>query len=144
MKNAATVSLFERLIDEDPDESFEKHPKKFLNFRELQESLARDLSRLLNTRVSQFWKDNFGKTTVPYSYGVNITAPASAENVFEIHGLESNIDDAIRRFEPRLINAKSHVIGTYRDPSRVFIDIEATINIENRKTQLSFPIAIDI
>jgi type VI secretion system lysozyme-like protein len=142
MTNAAITSLFEKLIDENPEELFEKKPKRFSTFNELQESIFRDLSRLLNTRVSIFWKEN--KITVPYSYGVNVTAPMSAENVFEIQELETRIDNVIRQFEPRLINAKSQVLNVGNDPSSVFINIEATVILEDRKTPLSFPIVIDM
>ncbi|MDR1333611.1 MAG: type VI secretion system baseplate subunit TssE [Holosporaceae bacterium] len=143
MENVATVPLFERLIDDNPEEPFEKHPKRFLTFRELQESILRDLSCLLNTRASLFWKDCAGNAAIPYSYGVNVTAPTSAENVFEIQTLESRIDGVVRLFESRLTNAKSNVMGSGRDPSNVFVNIEATMNIEHRKMPLSFPIVID-
>jgi type VI secretion system protein ImpF len=144
MENVATVPLFERLIDDNPDEQFEKYPKRFSNFQELQDSIARDLSFLLNTRVSLFWKNCCEKTTIPYCYGVNVTAPTSAENVFEIRELESRVNDVVRQFEPRLGNVKSQVVGVGTDPGCVFVSIDATVNIENRKTPLSFPVAIDI
>ncbi|MDR1236011.1 MAG: type VI secretion system baseplate subunit TssE [Holosporaceae bacterium] len=143
MENVSFTPLFERLTDDKPEESFEKKPKRFSTFRELQESIITDLSRLLNTRVSPFWKKCAGKTAIPYSYGVNVTAPASAENVFEIQELESRIDGVIRQFEPRLINAKSRVVGVGSDPSNVFVNIDAVINVENRRAILSFPIVID-
>ncbi|MDR2781031.1 MAG: type VI secretion system baseplate subunit TssE [Holosporaceae bacterium] len=143
MEGAAIIPLFERLIDDNQDELFEKNTKRISTFREFQESILRDLSRLLNTRVSVSWKNYPSKITIPYSYGVNVTAPMSVENVFEIRELESRIDDVIRKFEPRLINAKSQVVGVGSGPSGVFVNIEAIVNIENRKTPLSFPIVID-
>jgi type VI secretion system protein ImpF len=143
MEVAASVPLFERLIDDNPEESFEKHSKRFLTFLELQESVLRDLSYLLNTRVSPFWKNYADNTATPYSYGVNVTAPTSAENVFEIQALESRVDEVVRLFEPRLVNAKSSVVGPGSDPSNVFVNVEATMDMEHRKMPLSFPVVID-
>jgi type VI secretion system lysozyme-like protein len=140
MTNVAITPLFEKLIDEDIEEQFEKNPKRFSTFDQFQESIAEDLSRLLNSRVSITWKNNPIKT--PYAYGVNVVAPGSAENVFEIQELQSRIDGAIKQFEPRLINARSTVTGAGSVPGSVFANIDAEVNLENRKAPLSFPIVI--
>ncbi|MDR2107360.1 MAG: type VI secretion system baseplate subunit TssE [Holosporaceae bacterium] len=145
MTNAAIVPLFERLTDENPEVPFEKTPKRFSTFEELQNSILNDLTCLLNTRVSNSWADNVKeKITAPYAYGVNVTAPTSASNVFEIQRLEAKIDAVIKQFEPRLINAKSRVAGTGKNPCSVFVNIEATVLLDNRKTPLSFPIVMDV
>ncbi|MDR0753336.1 MAG: type VI secretion system baseplate subunit TssE [Holosporaceae bacterium] len=141
MTNTAATTLFEKLIDENPEESYEKKIMEFSTVNHMHDSILKDLSYLLNTRVSSFWKRIGNK--IPYSYGVNITAPSSAENVFEIQELESNINDAIGQFEPRLINAKSQVINFGNDPSCIFVNIEAQVIFENRKIPLSFPIILD-
>jgi type VI secretion system protein ImpF len=140
MANVAITSLFDKLIDENPEESFEKNPKRFFTIGELQDSILKDLTYLLNTRVSPFWKQN----RLPFSYGVNITAPMSVENVFEIQELESRIDEVIGQFEPRLINAKSTVVNMGNDPSAIFVTIDAMIHSENHRTPLSFPLVIEI
>ncbi|MDR1551202.1 MAG: type VI secretion system baseplate subunit TssE [Holosporaceae bacterium] len=137
--NAAIAPLFEKLRDDCPERLFEKDPKRFLTFQELQESIARDLSDLLCTRVAPEWE----RTPTPLSYGANIIAPASVENVSEVHELESRIDNAIARFESRLINAKSRVIDVGSDPSKVFIIIEARVNVWRHRTPISFPLVID-
>jgi len=142
MSNVAFVPLFERLIDEDLDEVFEATPKRFSTPEELRSSIQKDLENLLNTRSASLWK-KFDSSAL-YSYGVNITAPASAPNVFEIQKLESEIDDAIKQFEPRLIDAKSRLVCIEDDPSKVRVSIDAMVMLENRKTPLSFPIVIDL
>jgi type VI secretion system lysozyme-like protein len=140
---ANTIPLFEKLIDNDPEVLFEKVPKQLANLAELEDLIRLDLSRLLNTRISIFWKNYSSKIAIPFAYGVNITAPASAENVFEIQEIEAHVDEIIKQFEPRLIGARSHVINLGKDPSSLFMNIEATIEIENRRTPLSFPVVID-
>lgn len=140
---ATTAPLFERLTDEELDVPFEKTPKRFTSLSEKQSLILKDLSLLLNTRVAILWQNYLSRLPVPYSYGVNVTCTVSAENIFEIQQLEKRIDDAIRRFEPRLINAKSHVIGTGTDPSTLFINIEAEIMIHGHQTPLTFPVVVN-
>ncbi|MDR2157828.1 MAG: type VI secretion system baseplate subunit TssE [Holosporaceae bacterium] len=142
MTQAAIIPLFEKLIDENSEEPFEKNPKRFHTLKESQNSILQDLSRLLNTRVASFIKDYPDK--IPYSYGINVTAPTSAESVFEIQELESRINGVIKQFEPRLINANAKVTGVGNDSSVVFVNIDATAIIENRKIPLSFPIVVDV
>ncbi|MDR1561393.1 MAG: type VI secretion system baseplate subunit TssE [Holosporaceae bacterium] len=137
------IPLFETLIDSDTETQFEKVSKRISTLAELQNSIEKDLSRLLNTRVSNVWKACGSESRTPFSYGVNITAPTSAENVFEIQDLEARIDDVIKSFEPRLTNAKSRVVGFGKDPSTLFVNIEAVLSVENRRVQLSFPVVID-
>jgi type VI secretion system lysozyme-like protein len=133
------VFLFEKLVDESPEELFER--KKTSTFSEFQDSIAKDLSRLLNTKVATLWRNN--PITTPYAYGANVSMPTSVESVFETQELQSQIDKAITLFEPRLIDAKSTILGIDGDPSHLLVNIEAIAILENRKTTLSFPIAIE-
>ena len=144
MEDVVTAPLFERLIDEELEVPFEKTPKRYLPLSEMQEAILQDLSRLLNTRVAIFWQNYVSKITVPYAYGVNATCIVSAENVFEIQELESRIDKVIKEFEPRLINARTHVVGTGTDPSTLFINIDAEVIFEGHKTPLTFPVVVDM
>jgi predicted component of type VI protein secretion system len=57
MPKLSITPLFEKLLDEDTEIPFEKVPKAFMTFEELQKSIMDDVSRLLNTRISVFWKD---------------------------------------------------------------------------------------
>ncbi|MDR3186947.1 MAG: type VI secretion system baseplate subunit TssE [Holosporaceae bacterium] len=139
MSNA--IPLFEKLTDEAPETPFEKTPRRFPTLEEVQNSVREDLARLLNTRIAILWKNQ--KDLTPFSYGVNITAPTSAENVFEIQELENSIDKTIKLFEPRLRDVKSKIVGFGNDPRSLFVNIEATVEFENQRTPLSFPMVID-
>ncbi|MDR0677279.1 MAG: type VI secretion system baseplate subunit TssE [Holosporaceae bacterium] len=141
MTKSAIAPLFEKLVDENTEEIFEKTPKRLLNTKELQESIANDLSCLLNTKTSAIIKSS--KITNPYFYGVKATAPTFAEDAFEIQKLESAIDEAIRQFEPRLSDAKSHVINIEGNSNKISIIIDAVVTIGNLTTPLSFPITMD-
>lgn len=144
MEYAAIAPVFDRLIDEDIDTPLDIRPKQFLSLEELQMSIIRDLSNLLNTRATLSWHMCIEKIATPYAYGVKMKIPTSPENVFEIQELEANIDKAIRDFEPRLIDAHSHVIGIGDPAGTLEISIDAIIAYKNHHSPLSFPIVISI
>lgn len=79
--------LFEKLFDEDRDIPFEKMPKKFLSFKELEQSVSFSLSNLLNTRKNIFWKTPDG-IKIPFQYGVNVQKSIYFEDDVDLSGLE--------------------------------------------------------
>ena len=144
MPKLSITPLFEKLLDEDTEIPFEKVPNAFMTFEELQKSIMDDVSRLLNTRISVFWKDYAQKNQMtPFSYGVDITAAISTENVVEMRELEVRIENALKTFEPRLIEPKVYVQGVGNDPSSLFINIDALVEMENRRVPLSFPVVLN-
>lgn len=144
MDYAAVAPVFDRLMDEDIDTPFDSQPKQFLSFEELQMSIMRDLSDLLNTRAALSWQTCVEKIAAPYAYGVNIKIPASPEEVSDLQELEMNIDRAIRDFEPRLIDAHSHVVAVGDPAGKLSITIDAIVAYKNHHSPLSFPIVISI
>lgn len=144
MPKLSHIPLFEKLIDENTEESFEKTTKTLSSFEELQASIMEDLSRLLNTRLIAFWQDYAAKNQqTPFLYGVDIDAAMSTQNTSDMQVLEQHIETAVRNFEPRLINPQVHVQGTGNDPGTLFITIDAYLMMENRRVPLSFPIILN-
>lgn len=137
MTQMVHMPLFSRLIDDDIDVSFEQIPKRYVSVEEWQQLIAQDLSRLLNTRVANLWKQKH----TPYSYGANLVCPITADNEFEIQALESYIDHVISAFEPRLKNPKSRVIK--QEYGHIYITIDAVVIYSERKIMLSFPVVVE-
>lgn len=144
MEYAAVAPLFDRLVDDDLDVPFDSQPKQYLSFEELQESIIHDLSNLLNTRATLSWRQYVEKIIAPYSYGVNVKVPTSPDNVMEIQELESNINRAIRDFEPRLTDAHAHVIGIEDPAGTLSVMIDAIVVYKEHHAILSFPIVISV
>lgn len=144
MKTSTAIPLFDRLVDDDVDVISEPIPYRFMNEQDCYDFIRQDLERLLNTRVAMIWRPNTHNSNVPFSYGVNATCTVSAENIFEIQELEKRIDDVIALFEPRLINAKSHVLKTGIEPSTLFISIDAQLDIEGKQKFVTFPVVVDM
>jgi len=143
LRKVAVLPIFDRLVDENPKESFEMMVKHYVSIEELHESISNDLTRLLNTKISSFWVD-FSKTMkIPFSYGVNSTAPSSAETIFEIQDLESRVRRVIAEFESRLTNVQVQVISFGVDPGKAYLQIDADVVEGNKRVPLSFPIVME-
>lgn len=145
MSNISLAPLFEKLLDEDTEIVFENTPKSLLTFKELQRSLIDDISRLLNTRLSFFWKDHVNSNHVsPFTYGVDITAAISTEDVVQMRELEIRIENALQRFESRLIEPKVSVQQIPDNLNMLFVNIDGHVMIENRRALVSFPISVNM
>ncbi len=143
MRKVAVLPIFDRLVDDNPKESFEIEAKHYISIDELQESISNDLERLLNTKISSFWVDYSKTMMIPFSYGINSTAPSSAETVFEIQDLENRISRVIAEFEPRLTNVQVQVVSFGMDPGKAYLQIDADVAAGNKRVPLSFPIVME-
>ena len=143
MKKISALPLFDRLVDENIEESFELEAKHYIELDELQESIAQDLTRLLNTRISPFWVDYSKTMKIPFSYGINSTAPSSAETVFEVQDLEGRVRHVIAEFEPRLTNVQVHVVSMGVDPGKACLQIDADVAGGDKRVPLSFPVVME-
>jgi len=110
--------LLDRLTDDDPSNEREARDERVINMRRYRQAVFRDLSWLLNTsaHVAADGLEDFEE--VPSSvlnFGVrDITGMTTSG--FEADELQSQILDAIRRFEPR-IQAGSFSVKVRADPS---------------------------
>jgi len=98
-------SLLDRLTDNDPDSSTESREQRVLSFRQLKQSVLRDMSWLLNTSSLDSMVD---LSDVPYAAHsvINYGTPAlSGTHVTsaDLPVIESKIKQAIIDFEPRIL-----------------------------------------
>jgi type VI secretion system protein ImpF len=98
-------SLLDRLTDDAPQNKVESREQRVLSFRQLRQSVLRDLAWLLNTTALEYSQD---LSTAPFAARsvINYGAPAlsgihvTRDNVPKI---ENKIRQAIVDFEPRII-----------------------------------------
>ena len=97
---AIVSSLFDRLTDFEPRNSREVQPPEWEQFREYKQSVARDLTHLLNTRRSENdIPEDFELTRESIAaFGLQdfSTAPMDPESI------RRAIERTVRQFEPRL------------------------------------------
>lgn len=130
--------LFERLTETLPQSQLPK-PAQLEN---LQKSVIAELSRLFSTR------NYFGGRTGPefnlLNFGIPRLVDYSQSNHTDLAALRSEIEKAVRQFEPRL---KDPVIQQHVDKSAtnpVFLTITGRVELDNESSQVVFPITADI
>ena len=98
-------SLLDRLTDDAPHDKVESREQRVLSFRQLRQSVLRDLAWLLNTSALETFQD-LSQAPLAARSVINYGAPAlsgihiTRENVPKI---EKKIRQAIVDFEPRII-----------------------------------------
>ncbi len=99
-------SLLDRLTDDEPGQQKEPRERRILSFRQLKESVLRDLGFLLNTCSLQTTEDLDAYPLVACSvlnYGVRNLAGTHLTSA-NAAVVEKNIRKAIEDFEPRILH----------------------------------------
>ena len=105
---AVTLSLVDRLIDEEPDNSREAPMSRSGSVRRHKAALQRDLEWLLNSRrIHDEPEDSFEETIRSvYVYGLPDFSSMSMHVARDKQTLQRVLRDTLRFFEPRLANVR--------------------------------------
>jgi type VI secretion system protein ImpF len=103
-----TLSVLDRLIDKDPENSSEVPLTRAQSLRELKQALKRDLEWLLNTRKTIDPAPESARETVRsvYQYGFADISSRSVLSTRDHSDLIREMESAIAIFEPRLKRAR--------------------------------------
>lgn len=126
-------SVFDRLLDDEPQNSREVPRNRNQVLRDLKKSVRRDLENLLNSR--QDWREwpeslkeldrsvlNYG---IPDFAGVNMSAPSQRQR------LREDVEACIERFEPRFKTVKVTLLENSDDFDRTLrFRIEGKLHAE--------------
>jgi type VI secretion system protein ImpF len=146
-ESPVTISVFDRLMDEDPKIRAEAPPTRMQSMRMLKASLRRDLEWLLNTR-HPLDPPPPGSTELPrslYNYGLPDVTSMSVSNASDREKLARHMEAALAAFEPRLAHpkvkfveggeAKAHVLrfvieGMLRiDPAPEYVTFDTVLEL---------------
>ncbi len=106
--NPVSISVFDRLIDDDPHIRSEAPPTRLQSMRDLKAALRRDLEWLLNTRRSIDPMPE-GAQELPrslFNYGLPDITSMSVSSIDDREKLAQIMETALATFEPRLAHAK--------------------------------------
>lgn len=146
----APIPLFDRLIDEDPEEDSEVPPKRFYNRFELIQSIQREIERILSTRTStkrEQYQDladdplNYG---LPEMFGLGDFSQFDGANSGDWDYINQLCQRAIEIFEPRVKNVEVNVQSFDRSRQALSITVQATIALKNYQGEVSFPMVISV
>jgi type VI secretion system protein ImpF len=139
-----TLSLLDRLIDQQPESHAEPPVSSWEQLREFKRSLCRDLSALLNTRRAEedFDPAYTEATNSLLSFGIVDFTSYNLKSGAEQDQVRRSIERAIRQFEPRL--ARVSVTLEEPDPLRPVLQfqIEASLRIGPSDEPVTFDVAL--
>ena len=104
-------SLFDRLIDEEPERQHEYVEKRGMSVAQLRKCVCRDLASLFNTTHMAAHRDLKSFPSVEHSvlnFGIPDLAGQTSGGV-DVERLEAEIRQAILDFEPRLLSDELNV-----------------------------------
>lgn len=142
------VPLFDRLSDDDPTQKEERHPFKVYSQEEVQESVIREIDRLLNTRV-KLAKDvyfnlmqNENAQGFPTLYGLPDFSYFDATNQATWSEYATLMEQAIARYEPRLKNPRVALDQFENNRQTLRAHINGDILINEMVASFSFAVVI--
>lgn len=139
-----SASLLDRLLDAHPDQARDRVPSAADTVARLRAAVHRDVEFLLNARRpwrSVAWP---ALRTSPLGYGISDFTAGAFNDRREREVLRAEIEDAIRRFEPRLAQVQVQVAED-ASPLRatLALRIDALLLMEPLPEAISFDTLID-
>lgn len=135
--------LFERLTDLDPASQQEAVPFRILTQVEIQESVRREVTRLLNTRCSRPMDDQSGDELTVLDYGIPDFSSMSAASGTDRNRLAAVLVNAISAFEPRLTQVEVSFEAAPGSQTAVLGQIKAVMEVDLVKEPVSFPVVFE-
>jgi type VI secretion system lysozyme-like protein len=136
------LPLFDRLVDADPRLHEEVQPHRVLTGAEIQASIRRELSRLLNTRCVETLDALGGQERTVVNYGLPDFFTLSPTSDGDRERLARLIVDAVRVYEPRLRNPSARVMVDPQQTRALLVVLDGMLMLENLLEPVSFPLVI--
>jgi type VI secretion system protein ImpF len=138
--------LLDRLIDEAPDQERDPVLSSTDSMIALRNSVRRDLEALLNARRRwRSWPAHMTQlATSPIGYGIPDFASGAFGDAQRREELRQEIESTIRRFEPRFLSVRVHLLETQdRLETTLRLRIEAVLHAEPAPEAVTFDTLVD-
>jgi len=138
--------LLDRLIDDAPDQERDPPLSAAESMTALRQSVRRDLEALLNARRRwRSWPDALTELkTSPIGYGIPDFAAGTFGDPKRRQELRAEIEETIRRFEPRFLSVRVHLVEDRdRLESTLRLRIEAVLHAEPAPESITFDTLVD-
>ncbi|MCW2249416.1 type VI secretion system protein ImpF [Azospirillum fermentarium] len=132
--------LFERLVDDEPLRTAEPSPFRAVDLQGMRESIARELSWLLNTRapIPPGAAPRPFRSTI--DYGGPDVARSGDRSREGLLGIAGDITDAVSAFEPRLTSVMVSVDWETLRNRKVTMEISALMVTGGVPVPVTFPV----
>lgn len=144
--NRVQAPLLDRLIDDAPDQARDPTVSAADSMVALRNSVRRDLEALLNARRCwRSWPSHMTQLAVsPIGYGVPDFASGAFSDAHRREELRLEIEDTIRRFEPRFLSVRVHIVDAQnRLETTLRLRIEAVLSAEPAPEAVTFDTLVD-
>jgi type VI secretion system protein ImpF len=145
--STVTLSLIDRLIDQEPSNSHEAPISRSQSVRVLKTSLRRDLEWLLNSRrIAEPAPEEFAQLVQSlYHYGLPDFASLTVASPRDRNYLLRTLEEAVTLFEPRLKNVRVTPIETSGLGVRALrFQIEGLLMMDPAPEQISFDTVVQL
>lgn len=147
-ESGAPIPLFDRLIDQSPDEEGETPIKRFYNQFELIQSIEREVFRILNTRSTAKYEEfddlipNKQNRGLVQLYGLADFSQFDGTNSGHRPRIARLCEISIGIFEPRLGNVKVSILNFDKQAQALVASVTAQIILADFQQEITFPMTI--
>ncbi len=140
-----TLSVLDRLIDQEPERSLEPPMLRAQSLRELRAALRRDLEWLFNTRcpIEEPPESLREVERSIYNYGVHDTSSLFLRSPKDQEFLTKSIKAAINMFEPRLMGVKVNLEPSSDEVRGIHFTIEGMLRMDPAPEPVFFDTMLD-
>ncbi len=138
--------LLDRLIDEAPDQARDPPTSVTDTMAALRQSVRRDLEALLNARRRwRSWPKTLSEViTSPVGYGIPDFASGAFNDTHRREELRLEIEDTIRRFEPRFLSVRVQLVDAREQlETTLRLRIDAVMHAEPAPEAVTFDTVVD-
>lgn len=141
-----TLSLLDRLTDEDLKRSGELHLTRSQSIRKLRDAVRRDLEWLLNTRQPiDPVPDGSELEDSLYMYGLPDITSLSVANIRDRQRLAQAIQSAVVKFEPRIANPRVGLVASTDEKMPMLrFAIEGMLRVDPNPEHVSFDTVLEL
>ena len=139
------ASVLDRLIEIQPNEEATPPNPQGLSLSELQASVFRDLQAMLNTRQSMAEPVDADSPLLQsvVAFGLPDISTLNPDNLDQRATLRAAVEDAIRRFEPRLTQVRVQAHGTAAADRSLRLTVDAVLKVEPNPVPVQFDTVIE-
>ena len=139
-----TPSLLDRLTDQELDVPRDAPKAYSKKLRDHKDSVMRDLSGLLNSRLAELVDPDFPSCAASLlGYGLLDVSSRSAQNPSDRDRIGQELQATIERYEPRLRNVQVSAIQANSGGTQIHFSVRALLQVDPEPEPIYFDTVLD-
>jgi type VI secretion system protein ImpF len=139
-----TPSLLDRLTDEEPDAARDAPKAYSKKLRDHKNSVMRDLSGLLNSRLAELVDPDFPSCAASLlGYGLLDISSRTAQSPSDRERIGRDLQATIERYEPRLRNVQVSAVQSHDGGAQLHFSVRALLQVDPEPEPIYFDTVLD-